>query len=390
LARSPLILIASVALLGCGRLGFDATSDAGLLQPPLEAQVTRFSTTSDTFVEVPGGSLTIPPSPGVHWLILVSASIQSSTFGEVAVEARYLVDGVERGIGGTQQSEVDRPGPWQHFYVHPGTASPALVTVELHELTGGTSTINDLHLVAIPLPAAADPLYGSVDAIANVTGEPVHVFYDFALDPDRAGDYLFLLLANTSDRPVESDNTTRWLDPAGQPWTQFLQMPRTPWQSHLYVRGATLGPDSITIRFEAVSPGGQTQYVRLLAVRTDAFASFALATDQLERATTAPAVTVTSSVSPNAAGAHGYLFLGSARVQDDCANTVPADRGIQFAIDGAITTLRHATQNCAYMTTYGTVRLLPAATSTASVGFDSGNGQIVNYKESSLLLLGLD
>ena len=92
-----------IFLIGCGRIGFDSGGDGPALMPigPTETNVDRFTTTSSTFVEVPGSTVTLPPSPGTRWLILVNASLLSSTFKEIGVEARYLVDGVERGIGGT-------------------------------------------------------------------------------------------------------------------------------------------------------------------------------------------------------------------------------------------------------------------------------------------------
>ncbi|MBA3453369.1 MAG: hypothetical protein H0T42_09790 [Deltaproteobacteria bacterium] len=105
-----------VALIGCGRLDFDPTGDArtgdaATAIEPLAIEPARFSTTSPTFVEIPGASLTLPPSPGITWLVLVSGALQSSSFAEIGVEARYLIDGIERGLGGTQAIVTDRPGP---------------------------------------------------------------------------------------------------------------------------------------------------------------------------------------------------------------------------------------------------------------------------------------
>ncbi len=380
-------------LIGCGRIGFEPALGDGGPPPttPLDVRVARFTTTSPTFVEVPGASLTIPPSPGTRWLVLVSGSLQSSTFAQVAVEARYLIDGVERGIGGTQANAIDRPGPWQHFYAHDGTRDPAQVTVELRDAEAGTATLDDLHLIAVPLPAAADPLYASADPSKLVTSPTLAPLHALVLDPASAGDYVLLLLANSSDAPAESDVHTQWFDPGGQPWTDSLHMPRMPWQSNLFVRRATLGPDPVTVTLQAHSGGdlGQVQYARVLALRTDGFPSFELAHDATLQTTAAPTVTTQNTLTPTSTASR-FLFLGSARVEADCSNTVPADRGVHFGVGPTSITTHHVTENCAYETTYGTARLLSSRPATLDVGFSSGNAELVVYRESSLLLIGLN
>jgi hypothetical protein len=76
-------------LVGCGRLGFgNAGPDAGT-HVPAELAVPAFSTTSTEFVDVPGATLEIPPSPGTRWLLVTSAGLASTTPLDVNVEARY-------------------------------------------------------------------------------------------------------------------------------------------------------------------------------------------------------------------------------------------------------------------------------------------------------------
>ena len=379
-----------LVLIGCGRIGFDEQS-GGPPVLPVETDVPGFTTTSSTFVEVPGSTVTLPPSPGTRWLILVSGSLLSASFKEIGVEARYLIDGIERGIGGTQANQLDRPGPWQHFCLHEGTDTPAQITVELRDGTGAAAVIEDLRIVAVPLPAGAEGLYAAADPEQVVMTPTFEPLVTLTVNPTTPGEYVFLLLANTSDAPSRSDIHTQWRAPDGQYWTSDLHMPRSAWQSHLFVRRTTLGAGPASLVFEVNATGSQARfsYVRALALRVDGFPSFEVAQDATLRSTTSSASTVTNRLDP-IGGARQFLYLAAVLMRADCTNTSPADRGIHLSIDGNTESFRHVTENCSYETTYGAAHLLPRRPAQLEVGFSSGNAEIVVYQESSLLLIGLD
>lgn len=76
-----------------------------------KATVASFSTTSTTFVDVPGGALSFyPRTTSDVWVILFSAKLASSSVGSASVEARYLVNGVEHGIGGESSNPAGQRG----------------------------------------------------------------------------------------------------------------------------------------------------------------------------------------------------------------------------------------------------------------------------------------
>lgn len=319
----------------------------------------------------------------------MTATLESSSFSEVAVEARYVVDGVERGIGGTQNVAANRPGPWEHFCVLDGSTSPTDVVFQLRD-SGGTGTIAQLRAVAMPLPETADAQYATQDPIQSVTSLTYTNVASFTVMPASAGDYLVLLLANLSEAPGASNITSQWLDPSGTPWNNDMFNPRKPWQSVLLMRRITLaaGPSTITLQSYTNAQAG-VRYVRVLALRTDGIPAFAFAHNATPATTTVQTPTITSSLAPVNGTAPAYVAFLSARVESDPANgALLADRGIHFTIDGTETSIRHVNDNHSYESSYGSVHLLGARPTSLSTGYSSGNGAIVLYLESSIVVLG--
>ena len=153
------------AQLGCrwgfgAALGDDEPADARNGDVPIdvppgtittfEVAPPAFSTSSTAFVDIPGGTFEIPPSPGTTWLLVTAATLAQPTLTAFGAEARYLVSGVEQGMGGTQGMGA---GPWQHFYVFPGMDVPQTVAYQLRDTGGQMASIDHLRIVAMPLPA---------------------------------------------------------------------------------------------------------------------------------------------------------------------------------------------------------------------------------------------
>lgn len=384
-----------MAVAGC-RFGFDELMDApddtaGPITPVAIAPG-RFSTTSTTFVDVPGSVILIPPSPGTSWLLVVSAALQSSSLNYAAVEARYLVDGVERGLGGTESIAVDRPGPWQHFYVFEGNDTPTEIRFQLRDSLGATAVIDQLHAVVAPLPPTVTPVYASSDPVMPVTSMTLTPTATLTLSTPAAGDHLVFLLVNATEAPGSSDINFQWLDPAGQPWhSSTLKNPRGAWQSTMMVRRTTLaaGPSSIVL-LANTGELAQLQYVRALALPTAAFPGLiAYSENTTKQSTVAATRLTTNELQPMLAAAPAYLALGTMQIDDDCANAVLAARGAHFIIDREEQVAVHAAGNCAYETTYGAVRLMTSAPGYFAAGVSSGNAQNVEHRESALVVLGL-
>ncbi len=199
-------------LAGCGRFGFDGTGTDADIDTVIDANaapqlqtvtVAAFTTSGATFVDVPGSTIEIPAAPGIRFLILTSAQLESTISSGTTVEARYVIDGVERGLGGTENSAPARPGPWQHVEVLDGDGAPHTLAYQLRDASGGTATIHNLSSLVIPLPADAVK-YGRSDPPQDVTTAAESPQVPLALGP-LSGDYTFFLVSNASDAPGQSD-----------------------------------------------------------------------------------------------------------------------------------------------------------------------------------------
>ena len=91
--RHHTVVLVWTLLIGCGRLRFDdqpsvdaATETAGPFFP-LTLHADGFATTSTTFVDIPEAELTIPPSVGRRWFVVLAGAIESSMPLGVSVEA---------------------------------------------------------------------------------------------------------------------------------------------------------------------------------------------------------------------------------------------------------------------------------------------------------------
>jgi hypothetical protein len=351
-----------------------------------------FSTTSTSFVDVPGATLTIPASPGQTWLLLVSGLLSSDQNLYNAPEVQYLVDGIVHGIGGTENVVLGRSGPWQHLDSFVGSDSPATVTFQVRDMLGGTTQIADLHAVAVPVPDTADFLFARSDGPTPVTTMTPATAATLTLSPASAGEYLFFLLANTTEAPGSADLDSQWLDPSGAPWSSGFKNPRGPWQSYLLIRRASIGPGPATLVFQAsTGTTGTVAYVRVAALRIDALGSnFAYASDPAYAASALATPTPTATLAPALGSASSYVLVGTTRVDDDCGNAVLAERDLVFNVDGAARYHAvHAAGNCAYETTYGFVDAQSQPPASLDAAFSSANGQNLEHRETQLVVLGI-
>ncbi|HUS30639.1 MAG TPA: hypothetical protein VMZ53_19150 [Kofleriaceae bacterium] len=399
------ILIAALALVGvtgCGRFGFgddapidaapDVMPDTPVAIEPMELAITQtFVTAQTTFVDIPAATLTLPASPGTSWLVLTSAKLASPTFSAQSVEARYLLDDVELGMGGTQTSTPGFPGPWQHFVVIAGTTAPQQLRYQLRDVSAAGAILEALTVEAIPF-AAADVAYASNDPVHDVTAVAATADSVLSLGP-LSGDYVFFLVANTTDLPGESDCYVQWMGPNGATWMRDSQQPRESWQSFMTVQRGSFDivAAHVTLLTHVGSGPCQVRNVRAAAIPTSAFASVDYARNDdatLVNATATPATTVT--LTPMPSSATQFLFWGNAMLDEDCLTVADAQRTVVFTHGSTTESISHATDNCSYTATYGHVALLPSAPSSMSIGFSSGSGAGgVDHYASELMLLGL-
>ena len=368
------LIVVLGALAACGRIGFDGQPD----DPAIE--VDGFSTSSPSFTLIPDATLTIPPSAS-RWLLMSSATLQSDSLSsESGPEMRYVLDGVELGLGGSQNSELDRPGPFQHFAVIDGKPTEQTVTFELRDISSGTARVEQLRAYAIP---TAPAVYQTADPIVNVTSP---TFTPVATFPVEPGDYLFFGLVNASDDPGSSDCFTQWRMADGLPAGMDMQNPRAAWQPRISIWRETIGaPSTIALEARVNTDTSRVQYIRLLGYRiADLALDFATKPALVRTTTEAPVLELVPTIT-----AQRYLFIGSSRFAEDCdGDMIIAGREITF--EGAATsTISHVQGNCAYENSYGVVELLQTRPSKLTTTIRSTNGEEVLAADSTLLLLGL-
>lgn len=391
------VACALVVLASCGRVGFDARGDAGgadadalVLPAPITGSVGSFSTTGTPYVDVPGSSITLPEAPGARWLLLTSAQLESTAPPGRSVEARYLVDGVEHGVGGTEVSVAGRPGAWQHADVIDGAMSHEIV-YQVHDEQAATATIERLYWAAIPI-ADADIRFSFDDPARLTTTTTPIPFTDLSLGT-LTGDYVLFMIVNASDGPGESDVYVSWQGPADEILMEKMQNSREPWQSYFAMHRATYAGDDVHLTLYAYggSDFGTVSYVRAIAVRASAFASVDFASDFTQALTSQlpEVVGTTLAPAPPTEPVASYLFLAAIGLEEDCSVVTDAERATHLVIGDTTETIAHATDNCAYASTYGGLRPVAALPAKVEVGYSSLNGSPVNYLGSQVLLLGL-
>jgi len=318
-------------------------------------EVPTFSTGSGTFVPVPAGEVTLPPlADGASWLVLVSANIGSTSTEQVAAEVRLMVDGVERGYGGTQNSTASSPGPFQHFVVVDGAAS-ATLAVELRDAAGGMATVGDLRIVRIAIPSSADLHYAESNPevmFADPAFAPKHTL-DFT--PSAPGDYILLMAVAAGEGPEERDADVRWTGPSGAPFPIDYFNVRRPLQSFFLAEVVTLADTSPqTLVLEAETRGtGLLRTSHLLAMRADAFADVAETRFESELgASVGETILAAELTSPGMAGSPDVVVMQTTVVGSSCPD-LPHARRVSFEVaDAVVSSYAHIVDNCAYVPGY--------------------------------------
>ena len=299
--------------------------DGGALLPnPMSAEVEEFTTDSVNFVDVPGGALELPAAPDHSWLVMVSARLCTDTTTSPSVEARYVIDGVERGFGGVAVLEASRCGSFQHATaLDPGTGIRR-VQFALRNVENATATIADLHLVAVPLPPTAD-LHASENLPEQeVTADTPTPFASLTFTPASAGEYLVLTAASAFETNGSNNIVVATEDrTAGARWPQpAFTVPRPTWQTMFAAerRSFDATPQTISILVNrGLATTGRIRGAHIIAFRTDALGYIESATTASQTAsildTDDVQVTQLTSAPPPTVNAQVVLQSMAANVQ---------------------------------------------------------------------------
>jgi hypothetical protein len=355
-------------------------------------------------------SLQLPGDKAPHgWVVLLSARITSQTDQVASHEVRYLIDGVERGRG-QSRSENDAPagggGPWQSFDWLPPSGDHVL-SVEFRSTRDQfLATIEDLHVVAFPVPDGADLVLFDEPERRTMHQPRVdkRIYQNAAsleISPAAPGDYLVLLGLTTNEAPGIASVGVRAVAPGADLWPVESADPLSPrphlctnideWQSFLLLRSISTDGSPVTIDLQVdasghadpAPEGSQIEHVRGLAMRHDAFAAVATAEVPGEQIL----------------GSAGEVVVGELDVAagEPCHGRVIAQFATLHAVglrkarfDGAGAGFEHAMAADEVKLTYGSFAAVPAgeATRLTTVAWGGSRQSPLYVRES--VIVGLD
>jgi hypothetical protein len=289
--------------------------------------------------------------------------LKSTSTAEVAAEVQYTVNGTLHGMGGIQNSAAGKGASWQHFYRVTGTTAKQTVQVQIRDATGGTATIEDLQIVAFPLPANANFQYSETEALQSVPGGVWGNFQTLSFTPTSAGDYLILAVANGHESPGTANIGIRVQDPTSSFWPEspsgtpldHMGIGRAPWQSFFLARVQSLTASPQTYNLQAFGSTGssEVQFTRLMAFRTDAFEAAQSSQDLPASSTSSTTPQVKSSLttaSPPAA--RDYIVIQSLVL--DAAGSAVDERRSGFDASGVSrTSYAHVMSQPDYIVSFG-------------------------------------
>lgn len=273
--------------------GMNATGGAGGsggaepcdLTRVLRVARTTFSTEQDTFQLVE--TLTLPGGAAPDgWLVFVSARLRSNANGGSGAVLRYLVDGVERGMGEVLISTMDDAdgGPFQSFDFVPASGDDRAVAVELRRRSSYTATVDDLRVVALPLPPNAEPVWADTPGARMLTQPMTNRIYldveQVQLTPSSPGRYLVMASLSASEEPGTSTVGVRVFAPGPAYWPEASVLTPRPYLAFPQPRPVTMfvarvfdsdgSTADFSLQVDPASNGGSMVYdTRMLVLRLD-------------------------------------------------------------------------------------------------------------------------
>jgi hypothetical protein len=295
--------VMALALCACGRLAFDprqhADAAAAPLPPVINVEVPAFSTPGTSFVDVPGGSLLLPPSEVVtSWVVVISGWVSSTSQSSEGVQLRHLVDGEEQALSAASET-LPRFAPAPHLIHVAAGPAPIAVTCQLRAVAG-TARVERLQLIAIPFEPANDLAYAEAIAPQHVE-DAVRTYLRLSF-PSRPADYLVLVAFNANEAPGVGTITTRVLHD-GSSWPEGFSLgnARNVMLSYMLARLITSDGAEQTIELRASGDevaGSTLAFARIVAFDTTALAGFARAQERTPGSSSGADAVVASLESP--------------------------------------------------------------------------------------------
>lgn len=367
--------------------------------------LTEQSTTSATFVDVPGASVTFTPSTTAEiWLVFVTGVLRSNNTAEVAAEMQLDINGTVADLWGHQNNTASTPNGAGFMIIERITGTVASQTVKAQfRAAAGTTFVDDVRIIVTKLPSNADFQYTESDGIVGTTGSNVQVA-SLTWTPGSVGDYILIgkmshhefPSGSTSQAWATMDATTLHPDaPAGV----HQSMARDAWNPMCVAWRENLSAASHTLdlRFTSGASGAESsehRYRKLMAFRADAFDEVSYSEALAQSTTTATTFQTKDSLAvARPPEPRDYLVIQSARISGtDTAGTSQKAGELRVAGSAAIRTNHHinrngtAAQGYHHFASYADAKLEADAVTYAN-GFLSPQATTVQCAESVIIAL---
>jgi hypothetical protein len=347
-------------------------------------QTTEQGTTSTTFVDVSGTTVTFTPGDTSEaWVIFATGVLRSDSTAETAAEVQLVYGGVTQDLAGHQNNDATTPNGAGFFLFGVITSTVSLQTVKLQfRAAAGTTYLDNARVIAAKLPPNSDWQFFESDAITQTTGVDQQVG-QLQFTPSSAGDYY--IFGKMSHREFPGGSTSQaWLEYGSDlhpdaPVGVHHSNARDAWNpmSVAVRKTLPLSLQSFNLRFTSSSSGAGTsehQYRRILAFRADVFEEDNYSESLSQSTSTSASFTTKNSlVVGTPPSERDYLVIQSARISGDNSTTGQKSGELRTGGTPKIRTDHHinrdgsSTQGYHHMAVYA-----DAVSTSSSVTYDNG------------------
>lgn len=302
-------------------------------------QLSEQSTTSSSFVDISGTTLTFTPdSTSDIWVVFASGVCRSSSTSEQSFEMRLVINGSEHDLWSHQCSSSTNPNGAGFLVFDRVTGTTALQTVKLQfRQLAGTVYASDMRVVAARMPSGADFQYYDSDGIVGTTGSSVTIG-SHTFTPTSSGNYY--VFGKVSHREYPGGSTSQaWFEKSGgtkhpdAPTGTYYSCARDSWNPSTCVWRESLTASSTTFNIKFTSSGtgaseSEHRYRKLMMFREDAFDDAGYDLSAAQTTTTSESFQTKNSVSvPAPPGEREFLTIQTARISGNTTSSTSRKSG---------------------------------------------------------------
>jgi len=328
------------------------------------------------------------------WLLLVCGQLVSSSADEESVEARYLINGVERGLAGAQ-TPTGTQGPWIAADLIGASDTEQQLTFELRHQKGDEAALQNLQVVAVAIRDAAATRVAEAPALLKVPASVWTTLAVLQVQINVATKYFIMASSYARERPGNATvgvrmriNDDFWPVASGESLSHFSNA-RAYYSSFFVARAVDLAPGTHTFELEGYGSedglGSEVLHSRIIAFPAEALGNLSshLTVDEAEISKNS----AFNMLDVPSTGSSTYLWLQNAFVR----NVVNAGaRTVQFVSGSSMTTFEHIIGNRESQISYGALGVMTTADAPhMETRISARGGESLFAKESAIHLFKL-